>query len=73
MMGIRSDRRFLNLSCSWALQAFHLTRRRADFHRGPERPMKLLNRRIYGRNRLHSHPANYFSLGAGSHKGTGLN
>jgi len=42
VMGNRSDRRFLNLSCAWALEAVWLTRRRrADFHQGPERKMKL--------------------------------
>ena len=42
VMGNRSDRRFPNLSCPWALEAVWLTRRRrADFHQGPERTMKL--------------------------------
>jgi len=38
VMGNRSDRRFPNLCCAWALEAVELTRRRrADFHQGPER------------------------------------
>ena len=42
MMGNRSERRFPNLSCRWALEAAEMTkRRRADFHQGPERQMKL--------------------------------
>src|ERR1019366_6771281 len=44
----RSDRRFPNLSCPWALEAVWLTRRRrADFHQGPERTMKLLKQAEY--------------------------
>ena len=35
VMGNRSDRRFPNLSCRWALEAADVTRRRrADFHQG---------------------------------------
>ena len=42
MMGNRSDRRFPNLSCAWALEAAEMTRRRrADFHQGLERRSKL--------------------------------
>ena len=48
VMGNRSDRRFPNLSCPWALEAVWLTRRRrADFHQGPERKMKLLKQAEY--------------------------
>ena len=48
MMGNRSDRRFPNLSCPWALEAAEVTRRRrADFHQGPERKMKLLKQAEY--------------------------
>src|ERR1019366_4941808 len=44
----RSDRRFPNLSCPWALEAVCLTRRRrADFHQGQERTMKLLRQAEY--------------------------
>ena len=42
VMGNRSDRRFPNLTCPWALEAAEVTRRkRADFHQGQERTMKL--------------------------------
>src|SRR5208282_6287224 len=42
VMGNRSDRRFLNLSCARALEAVWLTRRRrADFHQGRERKIQL--------------------------------
>jgi hypothetical protein len=42
VMGNRSDRRFLNLSCPWALEAAEVARRkRAHFHQGPERTTKL--------------------------------
>ena len=42
VMGNRSDRRFPNLSCAWALEAAEVTRRkRAHFHQGPERTTKL--------------------------------
>ena len=48
VMGNRSDRRFPNLSCPWALEAAEVTRRRrADFHQGPERTMKLLKQAEY--------------------------
>ena len=48
VMGNRSDRRFPNLSCAWALEAVWLTRRRrADFHQGQERTMKLLKQAEY--------------------------
>jgi hypothetical protein len=48
VMGNRSDRRFPNLSCPWALEAVEMTRRRrADFHQGPERTMKLLKQAEY--------------------------
>jgi len=48
VMGNRSDRRFPNLSCPWALEAVWLTRRRrADFHQGQERTMKLLKQAEY--------------------------
>ena len=41
VMGNRSDRRFPNLSCAWALEAVEVTRRkRADFHQGQERNRK---------------------------------
>ena len=46
--GNRSDRRFPNLSCAWALAAVQLTRRRrADFHQGPELNRKLLTEAEY--------------------------
>ena len=42
VMGNRSDRRFPNLSCRWALEAVEVTRKkRAHFHQGPERTTKL--------------------------------
>ena len=42
VMGNRSDRRFPNLSCAWAFEAAEVTRRkRANFHQGQERTMKL--------------------------------
>src|ERR1039458_5142552 len=48
VMGNRSDRRFPNLSCAWALEPVWLTRRRrADFHQGQERKMKLLKQAEY--------------------------
>ena len=48
VMGNRSDRRFPNLSCPWALEAVELTRRRrADFHQGQERTTKLLKQAEY--------------------------
>jgi hypothetical protein len=48
VMGNRSDRRFPNLCCAWALEAVWLTRRRrADFHQGQERTMKLLKQAEY--------------------------
>jgi hypothetical protein len=48
VMGNRSDRRFPNLSCAWALEAAEVTRRkRADFHQGQERTMKLLKQAEY--------------------------
>jgi len=48
VMGNRSDRRFPNLSCRWALEAVWLTRRRrANFHQGQERTMKLLKQAEY--------------------------
>jgi hypothetical protein len=40
--GNRSDRRFPNLSCPWALEADELSsRRRANFHQGQEHKIKL--------------------------------
>jgi hypothetical protein len=61
VMGNRSDRRFPNLSCAWALEAVQLTRRkRADFHQGPEAQSQAPHRgRIYGCNRLHSYPGKH--------------
>jgi hypothetical protein len=48
VMGNRSDRRFPNLSCAWALEAVEVTRRkRADFHQGQERTMMLLKQAEY--------------------------
>ena len=48
VMGNRSDRRFPNLSCAWALEAVELTRRRrAHFHQGSERTMQLLKQAEY--------------------------
>jgi hypothetical protein len=48
VMGNRSDRRFPNLSCAWALEAVEMTRRRrADFHQGQQRTMKLLKQAEY--------------------------
>src|ERR1017187_9866737 len=48
VMGNRSDRRFPNLSCAWALEAAEVTRRRrADFHQGQERTMMLLKQAEY--------------------------
>jgi len=48
VMGNRSDRRFSNLSCAWALEAAEVTRRkRADFHQGQEHHIKLLKQAEY--------------------------
>jgi hypothetical protein len=48
VMGNRSDRRFPNLSCRWALEAVEMTRRRrAHFHQGPEHTIKLLKQAEY--------------------------
>lgn len=68
VMGNRSDRRFPNLSCPWALEAAEVTRRkRADFHQGPERKMKLLKEAEYmAATGFTLTPANGFALGAGS-------
>ena len=68
VMGNRSDRRFPNLPCPWALEAAQLTRRRrADFHQGPERKMKLLKEAEYmAATGFTLIPANGFALGAGS-------
>jgi hypothetical protein len=68
VMGNRSDRRFPNLSCPLALEDAQLTRRRrADFHQGPERKMKLLKEAEYmAATGFTPTPANRFALGAGS-------
>ena len=68
MMGNRSDRRFPNLSCAWALEAVEVTRRRrAHFHQGPERRSKLPTEAEYmAATGFTLTPANGFALGAGS-------
>ena len=67
MMGNRSDRRFPNLSCAWALEAVWLTRRRrANFHQGPERKSKLLTEAEYMAATDSTLISNALPLGAGS-------
>ena len=68
VIGNRSDRRFPNLSCTRAFESVWLTRkRRADFHQGQERTMKLLKQAEYmAATGLHPPPGNRLSLGAGS-------
>ena len=70
VMGNRSDRRFPNLSCPWALEAVELTRRRrADFHQGPERNMKLLKEAEYmAATGFTLHPTIAFRSGLGPYK-----
>ncbi len=70
VMGNRSDRRFPNLSCRWALEAAELTRRRrADFHQGPERKMKLLKEAEYmAATGFTFHPTIAFRSGLGPYK-----
>src|ERR1035437_6149472 len=71
VMGNRSDRRFPNLSCPWALEAAEVTRRRrADFHQGPERKMKLLKQAEYmAATGFTFHPTIAFRSGLGPYKG----
>jgi hypothetical protein len=71
VMGNRSDRRFPNLSCPWALEAAEVTRRRrADFHQGPERTMKLLKQAEYmAATGFTFHPTIAFRSGLGPYKG----
>src|ERR1039457_6638874 len=73
VMGNRSDRRFPNLSCPWALEAVWLTRRRrADFHQGPERKMKLLKQAEYmAATGFTFHPTIAFRSGLGPYKAQG--
>ena len=68
VMGYRSDRRFPNLSCRWALEAAEMTRRRrADFHQGPERRSKLPTEAEYmAATGFTLNLTNALSLGAGS-------
>jgi hypothetical protein len=70
VMGNRSDRRFPNLSCAWALEAVELTRRRrADFHQGQERKMKLLKQAEYmAATGFTFHPTIAFRSGLGPYK-----
>src|SRR5208283_3604002 len=70
VMGNRSDRRFPNLSCAWALEAAEVTRRRrADFHQGPERKMKLLKEAEYmAATGFTFHPTIAFRSGLGPYK-----
>ena len=70
VMGNRSDRRFPNLSCPWALEAAEVTRRRrADFHQGPERTMKLLKQAEYmAATGFTFHPTIAFRSGLGPYK-----
>src|SRR5208282_4129933 len=70
VMGNRSDRRFPNLSCRWALEAAELTRRRrADFHQGPERKIKLLKEAEYmAATGFTFHPTIAFRSGLGPYK-----
>src|SRR5208282_3354250 len=73
VMGNRSDRRFPNLSCPWALEAVWLTRRRrAHFHQGQEHTIKLLKQAEYmAATGFTPRPANYFRSGLGPYKGEG--
>jgi len=71
MMGHRSDRRFPNLCCPWApegaLEAVWLRRRRrADFHQGHERTIKLLKQAEYWLQPASLSSGKLLSLGAGS-------
>ena len=70
VMDNRSDRRFPNLSCPWALEAAEVTRRRrADFHQGPERKMKLLKQAEYmAATGFTFHPTIAFRSGLGPYK-----
>src|ERR1035437_2547156 len=67
----RSDRRLPTLSCPWALEAVWLTRRRrADFHQGQERTMKLLKQAEYmARTGFTFHPTIAFRSGMGPYMG----
>src|SRR5208282_4496205 len=71
VMGNRSDRRFPNLSCPWALEAVWLTRRRrAHFHQGQEHTIKLLKQAEYmAATGFTPRPANYFRSGLGPYMG----
>jgi hypothetical protein len=71
LMVNRSDRRFPTLSCPWALEAVEMTRRkRADFHQGPERKMRLHKEAEYmAATGFTLIPANAFRSGRGSYKG----
>ena len=70
VMGNRSDRRFPNLSCAWALEAAEVTRRkRAHFHQGPERTTKLHTEAEYmAATGFTIHPTIVFRSGLGPYK-----
>jgi hypothetical protein len=71
VMSNRSDRRFPNLSCPWALEAAEVTRRkRAHFHQGPERTTKLHTEAEYmAATGFTIHPTIVFRSGLGPYKG----
>src|ERR1039458_8240769 len=73
VMGNRSDRRFPNLSCAWALEAAEVTRRkRAHFHQGPERTTKLHTEAEYmAATGFTIHPTIVFRSGLGPYKAHG--